>query len=103
MARGVIEATAKEKGITTGNLFAKIDELHTQGLIREHIREAAHEVRLEGNDIAHADLMQLPISIDEASEVIQLVDELLVEVYQSPARVARVRQARAARNNSAST
>jgi hypothetical protein len=96
LARSVVEATAKDKGITTGSLLAKIDRLRELDLIREHIREAAHEVRLGGNDIAHADPNQ-EIAEEEAADILKIVDEILLEVYQSPARVERVRQARLAR------
>ena len=96
LARSVVEATAKDKGITSGSLLAKIDRLRELDLIREHIREAAHEVRLGGNDIAHADPNQ-EIAGEEAADILKIVDEILLEVYQSPARVERVRQARLAR------
>ncbi|MBU5868948.1 DUF4145 domain-containing protein, partial [Vibrio cholerae O1] len=67
LARAVIEATAKDKGITNGNLYAKIDQLHISGLIREHIKEAAHEVRLGGNDVAHGDILSGPFSHEETA------------------------------------
>lgn len=94
LARAVIEATAKDKGITNGNLYAKIDQLHTSGLIREHIKEAAHEVRLGGNDVAHGDILSGPFPYEETVEILTLMDEVLLEVYQSPARVERARQQR---------
>ena len=45
MARATVEATAKDEGITRGNLQAKIEQLHVNGLISEDMKEAAHEVR----------------------------------------------------------
>jgi hypothetical protein len=45
LARAVIEATAKDKTITSGNLREKIDKLCAEGHIRAHIAEAAHEAR----------------------------------------------------------
>ena len=53
LARAVVEASAKEKGVTRGSLIAKIDELHEQGLLRGHIK-AAHEVRFGGNEVTMA-------------------------------------------------
>src|SRR4051794_15501966 len=53
LGRAVVEATAKDKGITKGNLQNKIDALAEKGLIREHTREVAHQVRLNGNEVAH--------------------------------------------------
>ncbi len=103
LARAVVEATAKERGITTGRLIEKIDTLKAQGLIREDTREAAHEVRLDGNGVAHGDLAEAGMSIDDAQVVVALMDEVLNEVYQSPARVRRVRDQRARRRDAATS
>lgn len=103
LARAVIEATAKGKGITSGNLYAKIGELHSSGLIREHIKEAAHEVRMGGNDVAHGDILSGPFSYEETAEILTLMDEVLLEVYQSPARVERARQQRLNRQQGSTT
>jgi hypothetical protein len=93
LARGVLEATAKDKGITSGGLFAKIDRMHQERLVRPDVRDGAHEVRAFGNDMAHGDFIQ-HVTPEEADLVLALMDEVLVEVYQSPARVARAQAAR---------
>ncbi|MCI3225839.1 DUF4145 domain-containing protein [Streptomyces sp. NP-1717] len=94
LARAVVEATAKFKGITSNGIASKINELHALGFIREHVREAAHEVRFGGNEIAHGDLAQEPLGKEEAEEILILMSEILLEVFQSPARVQRQRQKR---------
>jgi hypothetical protein len=99
MARSVIEATAKDKGITQGSVQAKINRLAGDGHISEAMREAAHEIRFAGNEAAHGDLVSEPISVEEASEVVELMDAILERVYQEPAKVARVRASREARRN----
>jgi hypothetical protein len=48
LARAVIEATAKDKGVTNGSLSQKIDRLHERGCIRTYLRDGAHEVRYQG-------------------------------------------------------
>jgi hypothetical protein len=96
LARSVVEATAKEKDITTGRLVDKIDKMHELGLVREHVKEAAHEIRHLGNDMAHGDFVD-PVEREEAQEVLGLMAELLNEVFQSPARVERLREARLAK------
>jgi hypothetical protein len=92
LARAVIEATAKEKGAVGRNLAARIDALD----IREHTKEQAHEIRHFGNDMAHGDFIDA-VTKEEAAEVIELMSEVLDEVYQSPARLRRVRVARLAK------
>ena len=93
MARSVIEATAKDKGITNGRLSEKIDEMHAQGLIRELVKDQAHEVRHLGNDMAHGDFVD-PVTTEEADEILELMAEVLREVYQAPARLKARKDAR---------
>ncbi|MGR6973001.1 DUF4145 domain-containing protein [Streptomyces cynarae] len=95
LARAVVEATAKEKGISANGISNKIDKLYEQNLIREHVKEAAHEVRFGGNSVAHGDLDDL--TKEETDEILGLMREILEEVFQSPARVQRQRQKRLAR------
>ena len=93
MARTVVEASAKSKEILTGQLWAKIDELESRSFIRESTREAAHEIRHFGNDMAHGDL-ETPPTGEDADEVLALMDEVLNEVFQGPARTAKLRARR---------
>ncbi|MBQ0906365.1 DUF4145 domain-containing protein [Micromonospora sp. U21] len=81
----------------TRSLEKKIDELANQGLIREDAKDAAHAIRLVGNDAAHGDLASMVVEEADAREVLDLMDDILDEVFQSPAKVARVRASRAAR------
>jgi hypothetical protein len=97
MARATVEATAKERGISKGNLESKIDQLAKDGHISEAMRLAAHEIRFAGNEAAHGDLVDEPITVDDAAEIAGLMDAILERVYQEPAKVARVRASREAR------
>jgi hypothetical protein len=99
MARATLEATAKDKGITKGNLDSKIEQLTKAGLISEDMKEAAHEIRFAGNEAAHGDILAESISVGEATEIVDLMDAILERVYQEPAKVARVRASRLARQN----
>ena len=92
LARAVIEATAKDQGITSGNLFNKIEAMATGGLIRTVIKDAAHGVRELGNEMAHGDFVD-PITAEESELVIRLMGEILNDVYQSPAVIAQAQQA----------
>lgn len=94
LARAVVEATAKDHGVIEGVLDKKIDELAKQGVISEAMKDAAHEIRFAGNEVAHADLAEEPINEEDAQEVLQLMDAILTRVYQEPAQVERVRTRR---------
>lgn len=97
LARAVVEATAKERGVTKGNLMAKIDALADAAVISEAMKDAAHEIRFAGNEVAHGDLAEQPMDKEDAGEVLDLMDAILLRVYQEPAQVARVRERREAR------
>lgn len=99
LARAVVEATAKERGVTTGNLMAKIDALAKQSVISEAMKDAAHEIRFAGNEVAHGDLAEQPTVKEDAEEVLSLMDAILLRVYQEPAQVAKVRERRVSRKS----
>lgn len=101
MARAVIEACAKNKGIDKGVLASKIQKLEEQGIIRSHITEAATELRHAGNEMAHGDFGDSP-SVDDAEDFLRIMDEILNEVFQSPQRTARLRADREARKKAKS-
>lgn len=93
MARAVVEATAKDKGIETGPLAEKINRLTSDGFIRSFTKDAAHELRYLGNDMAHGDFVA-PTDRDDCDAVLDVMAEILNEVYQGPARVQRMRTKR---------
>lgn len=96
MARAVIEAVAKDNGIKTGSLFAEIDAMHTAGLIDVFAKETAHTIRVFGNDMAHGDFT---VAVDEtdADGVLTFMDYILHGVYQSKAKLQRLKDSAAAR------
>lgn len=96
LARAVVEAVAKEKGITKGQLYNKIEELEAAGHVRALVKDQAHEIRHFGNDMAHGDFTD-PVTKEGAEEVIELMAEILKEVYQAPARLAARKAARLAK------
>ena len=95
MCRSVIEATAKDCGVTVKGLKNKIQEMRTQELISAHTAEQAQEIRDLGNDMAHGDFAD-PISYEIANEIRGLMDEILEAVYESPNRLKTLKDARIA-------
>lgn len=89
LARAAVESTAKAKGVTGGNLQNKIEEMATKGLIRSAVAEQGHEIRHVGNSSAHGDLEE-SVDPEEADEVLHLMEEVLNEVFQSPAKSERL-------------
>jgi Domain of unknown function (DUF4145) len=102
LARSVVEAVAKDKGIAGRNVQAKIDALYEAGHISEAMREAAHEIRFAGNEAAHGgDVVMEQLGTEDAQEIVGLMDAILERVYQEPARVARIREKRELRRQRA--
>jgi hypothetical protein len=105
VARAVVEAVAKGHGITKGNLKAKIDRLYAEGHITSTMAAAATEIRFAGNEAAHgdvvADVMEERPGVEDAAEVVGLMDSILERLYQEPARIAKIRTKRELRQQKA--
>lgn len=93
LARSVIEATCKDKGVTSGPLASKINDMTAKGFIRPFTQDAAHELRYLGNDMAHGDFVN-EVDAADADAVLEVMAEILNEVYQGPARVSRMKAKR---------
>jgi hypothetical protein len=96
MARAVIESVAKDNGISTGTLFNKIDAMHAAGLIDAFAKDTAHTIRVFGNDMAHGDFT-VAVDEEDAEGVLTFMDYILHGVYQSKAKLQRLKDSAAAR------
>lgn len=101
VARSVIEAAAKEHGVNMQGIEAKINALKDKNLLWGDLIESAHVVRQFGNDAAHGDVIA-PATDDESREVLDIMDELLHQLFTSPARSRRLTAARKDRKTSPS-
>lgn len=93
MARSVLEATAKDKGVEKGNLASKIDALADNGVISPQIKDEAHEIRYLGNDMAHGDFVE-PVTEEDADDMLGFLATFLNYVYQMPAAIRKRQDAR---------
>lgn len=94
LARSVIEASAKESGVTKGSLAAKIDKLAEEGHVRKLIASAAHEIRHVGNEMAHGDFATADITSIDAQDTLDFMEDFLRELFEIPTRVAKRRAKR---------
>ncbi|WP_426568119.1 DUF4145 domain-containing protein [Streptomyces canus] len=92
LARAVVEAAAKAKGITVNGIVGKIDALRDGGIISALTADASHQIREDGNSIAHGDIGDEPISQDDAEAILEFMDALLDEVFQRPAKLQRLKE-----------
>ncbi|MER5912334.1 DUF4145 domain-containing protein [Streptomyces sp. NPDC001982] len=92
LARAVVESTAKAKGITKGGIEGKINAMRDKGIISPLTADTSHQIRDDGNSIAHGDLGDDPISQEDAEAILRFMDLLLGEVFQRPAELQRLQQ-----------
>lgn len=79
--------------MTVNGIHLKITELHTKQLIWGALVDSADIVRQFGNDSAHGDLAE-PATQDEALDVLTIMDELLHQLFSTPARAAKLKASR---------
>ncbi|OAV59859.1 hypothetical protein A6F49_13955 [Enteractinococcus helveticum] len=81
MARTSIEAAAKDNKVESGSLATKIDKLADDGLIRKTIKDAAHQVRLFGNDMAHGDI-EIEATENDSAQILRLLTMVFEDSYE---------------------
>ncbi|MFE2971885.1 DUF4145 domain-containing protein [Streptomyces sp. NPDC059340] len=91
LARAAVEATAKAQGCTVNGIVAKIDALRDGGVIGTLTAETSHQIRRDGNSIAHGDIGDEAISADDAEAILEFTDALLDEVFQRPAKLQKLK------------
>lgn len=93
LARAVVEAVAKDKGITSGSLASKINQLEQQRIVSPLTAETSHEIRFIGNDMAHGDFTK-EVTEEECDDVLNFMSVLLQQVYQQTAQLSRFKDRR---------
>lgn len=102
LARSVIEAICKDNVIEDGQLFHKIEALHERGLVNAHLKDAAHEIRDLGNEMAHGDF-GTEVTEEDARDILDFMGDVLEEIYQRPHRIAVRRALREEQGRQAQT
>lgn len=94
MARGALQAALRQQGAQGANLKEEIRHLASRGILPPLMREWSDEVRLLGNDAAHADTKNDGVDSVDACDVVRLLDYLLEYLYNLPKAIADYRQRR---------
>lgn len=79
--RAIIETVSKEKNAEGSNLFNKINDLVTKGVLTQEGSDILHKLRALGNNAAHEVKAHKPIELNLAMDV---VEHLLQAVYILP-------------------
>jgi hypothetical protein len=95
-SRKSLEAICINQKATGRDLKDRIDNLAQKGAIPELLKEAAHSVRLLGNEGAHE--LEAEVSADDAETLLALCDAIIGYVYEAPQLIQRI-QERLAKSN----
>jgi Domain of unknown function (DUF4145) len=93
MGRAAIQRAVRLLEAEGAGLKAEINDLAQRRKITEALRDAAHEVRISGDDAAHPEDLEL-VSSDEAKESLEFMDDFLAHAIAMPTRADARKQAR---------
>jgi len=97
LAASAVDSMLKAKGMTEGTLYGRISTAVTRHVITVEMGDWAHDVRLDANDLRHADeSMPLP-TMEDAERALEFAIALAEYLFVLPARVRRGRASAAAR------
>ena len=91
MANAAVDASLKEKGLTTGNLYPRIEEAVNKHILTPGMAEWAHEIRLDSNDMRHADPGASMPTVEDAQRCLDFAEVIAENLFVLPARVSRGR------------
>ncbi|WP_405112673.1 DUF4145 domain-containing protein [Micromonospora sp. NBC_01405] len=97
MFRGALAEIVHDRGSETAKgkntLFAQLKQMTDDGDLVPALSDWASHIRVLGNAGAHPSTLA-PVSMEEAEELLRLVNALLDYLYVMPAKVQRARTAR---------
>jgi hypothetical protein len=91
MARSAVQLVARYQVAKGNNLKQEIDDLAARGILPPIMKEWSHEVRVLGNDSTHPDPGDEGTDQENARDVVEFLDTLLVMTYNLPHQIERKR------------
>jgi len=89
LCASAVDAMLKEKGLTDGSLYKRINEAAEANIITPDMAKWAHKVRLEANDQRHADHQsELPTTTD-AKQGVEFTITLAELLFTLPRKVEK--------------
>lgn len=89
LCASAVDAMLKEKGLTDGNLYNRINKASENGLMTKEMATWAHQVRLDANDQRHSDTEATLPSVDDAKQSIEFAQTLAEFLFVLPSKVTR--------------
>jgi hypothetical protein len=94
MVRSALQIALRDKGATHAKLYGEIKELANKGILHPLMRDWSHEVRELANDSAHPEPDAPPTDPQDARDIVQFLDFLLMYLYDLPKHISDYRQRR---------
>lgn len=87
LCASAVDAMLKEKGLTEGSLYTRINKAVTEGLLTNDMATWAHQVRLDANDQRHSEVNADLPTVNEAKQVIEFTRTLAEFLFVLPSKV----------------
>ncbi len=88
LVASAVDAMLKDKGFDSGSLYSRIEKAISGHVLTPSMGEWAHQIRLDANDVRHADLDNPHRTPNEAKQLIEFAKALGQFLYVLPAQVA---------------
>lgn len=89
LCASAVDAMLKEKGLTEGSLYSRINEASENRLMTKEMAKWAHQVRLDANDQRHSDVEASLPTVDDAKQSIEFTQTLAEFLFVLPSKVTR--------------
>jgi len=89
LAASSVDAMLKDKGYSSGSLYARIDKAKEDHLITEDMARWAHQVRLDANDERHSDEESEMAVETDARKAVDFAQAFAEFLFVLPSRVTR--------------
>lgn len=100
MARSALQLVMRDKGANGGTLKAEIKDLVEKKILLPTMEDWSTEVRELGNESAHPSAKTAPTEPQDARDVVQFLDYLLLYLYDLPKQIADYRSRKAIKHKS---
>lgn len=89
LCASAVDEMLKQKGYIEGSLYNRIRAANSGGLLTQEMETWAHKVRLDANDIRHADENASLPTIDDAKQLIEFTKTLAELLFVLPSKIQR--------------
>lgn len=87
LCASAVDAMLKEKSLTEGSLYTRINKAAKDGLLTAEMSTWAHEVRLDANDQRHSDEEAEMPTVENAKQAIEFTKTLAEFLFVLPSKV----------------